>query len=49
MTKNVDDPDCFKPERYLDPQLMNPRDIIFGFGRRKACNSQYLKFADGYL
>lgn len=43
ILKNCPDPDAFLPERFEDPEVLNPRDVIFGFGRRK-CPGRY--FAD---
>ncbi|TFK67985.1 cytochrome P450 [Pluteus cervinus] len=41
ILKDVPDPDTFRPERYLeDPELMDPRTVIFGFGRR-ICPGRY--------
>lgn len=43
MMRNLEDfpdPETFNPERYLDkdgsidPNVRDPRDIVFGFGRR---------------
>ena len=32
-----DSPEEFRPERYIEnPNLMDPRDVAFGFGRRSA-------------
>ncbi|KAK0201063.1 cytochrome P450 [Desarmillaria ectypa] len=36
ILKNCPDPDIFLPERFEDPEVLNPRDVIFGFGRRSA-------------
>ncbi|KIK64984.1 hypothetical protein GYMLUDRAFT_160389 [Collybiopsis luxurians FD-317 M1] len=36
IMQNCSEPDLFRPERYIeDPDLLDPRDVIFGFGRRR--------------
>ncbi|KAI5897652.1 cytochrome P450 [Schizophyllum commune H4-8] len=48
------DPDSFKPERFLtasgalDPTVRNPRDIVFGFGRR-VCPGVHLAYTTLWL
>jgi len=37
MTRNpeiYDDPESFRPERFIDGKPLDPRQIVFGFGRR---------------
>lgn len=37
MTQNPEvypEPHIFRPERYLESELPDPRDTVFGFGRR---------------
>ena len=38
MLRECSQPDSFIPERYLDPEssLPDPREVVFGFGRRSA-------------
>lgn len=44
MFKDYSQPEVFRPERYMeDKDLLDPREIVFGFGRRK-CPGKY--FAD---
>ncbi|KAF9074605.1 cytochrome P450 [Rhodocollybia butyracea] len=44
ILQNYTQPHLFCPKRYLDdPDLLDPRDVIFGFGRRR-CPGRY--FAD---
>ncbi|KAH9913262.1 uncharacterized protein B0H18DRAFT_1126463 [Fomitopsis serialis] len=37
MTRNVEqysDAEAFRPERFLSPEIEEPRNIVFGYGRR---------------
>ncbi|KAJ3775821.1 cytochrome P450 [Lentinula raphanica] len=44
ILQNCSQPQLFRPERYLeDPHLLDPREVIFGFGRRR-CPGRH--FAD---
>jgi cytochrome P450 len=44
MCDACDDPKVFRPERHLDPSTapVDPRKIIFGFGRRKCPGMPYI-------
>ncbi|KAF8510933.1 cytochrome P450 [Hysterangium stoloniferum] len=35
------DPEVFKPERFLDKDCTDPREIVFGFGRRMCPGKQF--------
>ena len=37
LTRNpeiYDDPESFRPERFIDGKQLDPRQLVFGFGRR---------------
>lgn len=39
-----DDPSTFNPDRFINnPNILDPRDFVFGFGRR-ACPGSYLAY-----
>ncbi|TFK37580.1 cytochrome P450 [Crucibulum laeve] len=47
ILQDFTEPDSFRPERFLDnPDLLDPRDVIFGFGRR-LCPGRH--FADSSI
>jgi cytochrome P450 len=49
MTQACSKPEEFMPERYLDdPTLCDPRDLVFGFGRR-ICPGQHFAEANIWL
>ncbi|KAG7447172.1 cytochrome P450 [Guyanagaster necrorhizus] len=51
ILKNCPDPDVFLPERFEDREVLNPRDVIFGFGRRSAVVFQmplFLRLSAGF-
>jgi len=40
LTRNpeiYDEPESFRPERFIDGKPLDPRQLIFGFGRRYVC------------
>ncbi|KAF9005425.1 cytochrome P450 [Cyathus striatus] len=49
ISKECDNPDLFRPERYIeDPSLVDPQEFAFGFGRRK-CPGRYLAYTSYWL
>ena len=37
ITRNpeiYDEPESFRPERFIDGKLLDPRQMVFGYGRR---------------
>lgn len=42
MSQQCETPEEFMPERYMnDPTLCDPRDLVFGFGRRVCAGKHF--------